>query len=73
MANPLHDGALPYEINVYDQAGNQAQLKGSIVIDSSLPDATVTPAPVDNTGGNHVDIPLIDTTMLPIDIDNHYF
>ncbi len=73
VANPLHDGAHPYEINVYDQAGNQAQLKGSIVIDSSLPDATVTPAPVDNTGGNHVDIPPIDTTMLQIDIDNHYF
>lgn len=73
VANPLNDGAHPYEINVYDQAGNQAQLKGSIVIDSSLPDATVTPAPVDNTGGNHVDIPSIDTTMLPIDIDNHYF
>ncbi|WP_273846473.1 Ig-like domain-containing protein [Providencia rettgeri] len=73
VANPLNDGAYPYEINVYDQAGNQAQLKGSIVIDSSLPDAAVTPAPVDNTGGNHVDIPPIDTTMLPIDIDNHYF
>ncbi|MEY1368725.1 Ig-like domain-containing protein, partial [Providencia huaxiensis] len=73
MDSPLKDGIYDYEVNVYDQAGNQAQVKGSITIYSDLPDATVTPGPTDNSDVTHVDIPPIDTTLVPLDIDNHYF
>ncbi|MBZ3682350.1 MULTISPECIES: Ig-like domain-containing protein [Providencia] len=73
MNNPLKDGIYDYEVNVYDQAGNQAQVKSRITIYSDLPDATVTPKPVDNIEVNQVDIPPIDSTLIPIDIDNHYF
>ncbi|MBQ0367299.1 Ig-like domain-containing protein [Providencia rettgeri] len=66
VASPLVDGGYDYEINAYDKAGNQAQLKGNITIYTELPDATITPAP-------HIDIPQIDTTMIQVDVDNHYF
>ncbi|MEX0425556.1 Ig-like domain repeat protein [Providencia rettgeri] len=73
LDSPLKDGVYDYEVDVYDQAGNQAQVKSSITIYSDLPDATVTPGPIDNSEVTHVDIPPIDTTLVPIDIDNHYF
>ncbi|MEY0679289.1 Ig-like domain-containing protein [Providencia rettgeri] len=71
VLNPLAEGVHDYEVNVYDQAGNQAQVKGNLTIYSDLPDATVTP--IDNTGGTQVDIPPIDTLALPSDIEEHYF
>ncbi|MFO3761762.1 Ig-like domain-containing protein [Providencia rettgeri] len=71
VLNPLAEGVHDYEVNVYDQAGNQAQVKGNLTIYSDLPDATVRP--IDNTGGTQVDIPPIDTLALPSDIEEHYF
>ncbi|MEX6215543.1 Ig-like domain-containing protein [Providencia hangzhouensis] len=71
VLNPLAEGVHDYEVNVYDQAGNQAQVKGNLTIYSDLPDATVTL--IDNTGGTQVDIPPIDTLALPSDIEEHYF
>ncbi|MDX7426240.1 Ig-like domain-containing protein, partial [Providencia sp. CIM-Carb-044] len=41
VLNPLAEGVHDYEVNVYYQAGNQAQVKGNLTIYSDLPDATV--------------------------------
>ncbi|MFD1093595.1 Ig-like domain-containing protein, partial [Providencia vermicola] len=73
VGSPLADGAYDYEINVYDKAKNQAQFKGKMTVYTELPDATVTLAPIDNTVATHVDIPQIDSTMMQIEVDNHYF
>ncbi|HBO24626.1 MAG TPA: hypothetical protein DD649_17310, partial [Providencia sp.] len=71
----LADGSHKYTIEVKDKADNKEIIAGKITIDSTLPDASVSPAPVpvENNVVMPIDIPPVDNTISQIDIDNHYF
>ena len=71
----LADGSHKYTIEVKDKADNKEIIVGKITIDSTLPDASVSPAPVpvENNVVMPIDIPPVDNTISQIDIDNLYF